>query len=287
MVEISRSKVEHPALATAGGASLHTSVAAIYTKLGDNANSRYLTSDALADSANVDLEHNFNVAFDDLTFLLSERVIATNELLGQLTTGFTITPTAGFEKTKVNVANASGGAKDIALVVVHGGGSGGGGGGGFIWNEPAGSSPTRGDLADERVYDYETVQSQKLVGWVKVPASYVAGKPVKMNIGFVVNSAGTDDVRMESVGTLIKSGDALTSTTNQHTSTNADSTLSGTANALNLVELDISDASGEINSVALAPGDLIKVTLTRPAPSGTEDANDVRFIPSATEVTFS
>jgi len=287
MTNVSRSKLNHPILGTTGGAGLHTSIETIYTKLGDNANSRFLTSDALATATNVDLEHNLNVSFDDLTFLLYEYVPGTKELLGQLSTGFTISATAGFEKLQVNVANASGVTKDIALIVVHGGGSGGGGGGGFIWNEPAGTSPTRATLVDERVYDFQQSAGQNLVGWVKIPSSYVAGKPVKMNIGFVVDSAGTNNVKLQSVGTLVQSGDALTSTANQNTSTNGDVALSGTNNALNLVTLDISDASGAINSVALVPGDLVKVDVSRVAPAGAEDTNDIRFIPSATEVTFS
>jgi len=164
---------------------------------------------------------------------------------------------------------------------------GGGGGGGFLFNEPQGEAPTRSELAGERVYEYQASITQKLIGWAKVPSSYIPGAQVNMAVAFAVTSAGTDDVRMEAVATLIKSGTAVTSTTNQHTSTNADTTLSGTSNALNYLTLDLSDGSGEINSVAVAAGDLIKIELYREAPSGTEDTNDILLIPSATEVTFS
>jgi len=166
-------------------------------------------------------------------------------------------------------------------------GGGGGGGGGFIWNEVSGSSPTRSFLADERVYDFEQSVSQKLAGWVKVPTGYVAGKQIKMKCQFAVDSAGTDDVRMETISTRIASGEAVDSTTNQHTATNADNTLSGTAKALNSVEFDLTDGVGEVNGQAVLPGQLLKVELTRSAPAGTEDTNDIRLIPSVTEVTFS
>ena len=164
---------------------------------------------------------------------------------------------------------------------------GGGGGGGFIWNETPGNSPTRAELAGERVYDFEQGASQTLVGWVKVPSSYSAGNQISMTIGFAVASAGTDKVKMNTTATRIATGAAVTDVTNQHASTAADTTLNGTQNALNFSVLDLTDGSGEINSVAVAPGNLIKVELTRSAPAGTEDTNDIRLIPSVTEVTFS
>ena len=163
----------------------------------------------------------------------------------------------------------------------------GGGGAGFLFNEVAGESPTRDFLADERVYDFEYNLTQRLVGWAKVPSSYSAGNQIQMTIAYAVESAGTDNVKMQTVATLIKSGEAVTSTTNQHTSTNGDDALSGTSNALNVETLDLTDGSGEINLVAVAAGDLIKVELKRVNTSGTEDQNDIQFLPSATEVTFS
>jgi hypothetical protein len=48
-------------------------------------------------------------------------------------------------------------------------------------------------------------------------------------------------------------------------------------------ELDLTNATGQINSFSVSAGDILKVELTR----GTDtDTADIRFLPSATEVKF-
>ena len=167
------------------------------------------------------------------------------------------------------------------------GSGGGGGGGGFVWNEPYGVSPVRDELAGERIYSYQQGITQKLIGWVKVPSTYNAGNQVTMKIKVSVPSAGTDNIRMESLTYLVKDGEDAASTTNSHVSANADTALSGTSNAVNEILLELSDSSGLVNGVAVAADDLLRVELYREAPSGTEDVSDVYFIPSVTEVSFS
>ena len=164
---------------------------------------------------------------------------------------------------------------------------GGGGGGSLIWNEVPGQAPTRAFLAGERVYEYQEGLTQKLTAWIRVPDSFGGGSQIKVKIGFAVNSAGTDDVRMLTTTTLIEPGDAVTSTTDQYTPTPVDTTLSGTANALNNLEIELTNASGLINSNAVAAGDVLLVELYRQAPAGTEDTTDIQFVPSMTEVLFS
>jgi hypothetical protein len=46
----------------------------------------------------------------------------------------------------------------------------------------------------------------------------------------------------------------------------------------------ITDATGNINSVAVSASDIIKLEFKRIAPSGTEDTADIRVIPSSTEI---
>ncbi len=280
MVQVSRSLLEHPALGTPGGSALHNSIEAIYTKLGDNANSRFLTQSPLNNGSNIDLEHNFNIAFSELTFLLYEYIPATKEILGRLTTGFDISATPGFEKTKVRVTNNSGVAKDIALVVVHGGGSGGGGGGGFQWTEPAGISPIESREADEKVYLFESGESNKLVATVKVPGSYLSGKQINLKIALYSPST-SNTILLTSTTTLIRKGvDPWDSTTNQHTSTNTALT-NTVSNQYREDVLDLTDSSGLVNGVAVSPGDLLRIELLR----GTDtDTADIRFLPNATEV---
>lgn len=63
-------------------------------------------------------------------------------------------------------------------------------------------------------------------------------------------------------------------------------TLKFTDNQSTPVPIDLTDTTGRINAVAVSPGDLIKVTIQRIAPSGTADTSDVRMISGSTEVSF-
>lgn len=87
------------------------------------------------------------------------------------------------------------------------------------------------------------------------------------------------------MATLIRTGtDAVTSTTNQRTSTNSAVTLgAGTVDIPQAVDCDLTDSSGDINSVAVSGGDLIEVELTRGTDTGTSDLS----VPAwGAEVTF-
>ncbi len=94
------------------------------------------------------------------------------------------------------------------------------------------------------------------------------------------------DVLLQSVATLIRVGtDLISSTTNQRTSTNAAVTLSGgTVSIPQALSLDLSDASGQINGVAVSPGDLIIVQFVRGTDTATSDVNVPVY---GTEVSFS
>jgi hypothetical protein len=128
MAIVSRLELDHPALGTAGGSSLHTSIENIYVKVGDAINSRFFTEDALPDANFVVFDHNFKTAFSQIRFILFLRDTGTGELTrinAQSTPpidDFTIAATAGNLTTQVTVTNNSGAARDIALVAIHEGG---------------------------------------------------------------------------------------------------------------------------------------------------------------------
>lgn len=163
---------------------------------------------------------------------------------------------------------------------------GGGGGAAVNWLEQ--------DLAplyvmenELDVFSFEDALDQYLYAYVKVPASYKTGSQVKLLAQFY--SAGTSGtILMQTRATLIRNGvDAVTSTTNQRTSTNSAVTLSaGTANEPQLVEFDLTSTSGQINSVAIAANDVIKVRLTRNTSTDTATAS-AQFMPTTSEATFS
>lgn len=161
--------------------------------------------------------------------------------------------------------------------------NGGGGGGALRWIEGA-SAPIMAVETDQEVYSYEAAQAQDLFCNVRVPSSYVLGHQIKMKALFLhADSSGNALLRAQS--TLIRPAtDAVTSSTNQRTTTNSAVSLSGgTVDVPQLVTLDLTDTIGKINSVSVSPGDLIKVRLYRDTDTAT---GDLRALPYNAEVTF-
>ena len=123
---ISRLKLDHPALGTAGGAALHTAIEALFTKIGDMTNSRYFISDNLNNAASVDLEHNYKSAFSELKIVLYGHNEGTGELTRLVSGGspnldsFAIIATPSFETTKIRITNNTGSQQDIATIIVQG-----------------------------------------------------------------------------------------------------------------------------------------------------------------------
>lgn len=150
-------------------------------------------------------------------------------------------------------------------------GTGGGGGGSIQWVEDA-NAPLATVENFVRVYKFGSGLAQKLYTIIRVPASYEAGNPIKLTTyWYSPDSSGTSLI--QAISTLIRpNGDDMTSTTNQHTSTNAAVTNTVmTQNKPQEVILDLTDGSGEINAVAVQPGHMIIVALTRGTDTGTSD----------------
>jgi len=172
----------------------------------------------------------------------------------------------------------------IPLFTPRSGGSGGGGGGAFVnWQERA-SAPGVSYLTDLMAYEFIPAGAQYLYAFIKVPSSYQAGNQIKL-LGSWLSFDSSGTVLFTTQSTLIRAGtDVYTSTTNQRTSTNAAVTTSGATDEIpQTIEFDLTDASGNINSVAVSAGDLIKIRLTR----GTDTAADsAYFYNNASEVTF-
>lgn len=160
---------------------------------------------------------------------------------------------------------------------------GGGGGGSLLWVEDT-DSPTPIIEFNNRVYAFASGLSQKLYALIKVPNSYSAGTQIKMRMNFYSpDSSGT--ALVQTVATLIRSGtDAISSTANQRSSTNSAVTLgAGTVSIPQAVLFDLTDTSGNINSVAVSAGDYIKVQLTRATDTG---ASDLKVPVFGAEVSF-
>jgi hypothetical protein len=149
--------------------------------------------------------------------------------------------------------------------------SGGGGGGSLQWVEAA-LSPSPVVANNIQVYNFQAADTQYLYALIKVSQSYAPGNPIKLRMTFYSpDSSGT--ALVSSLATLIRPGtDAITSTTNQRTSTNAAVTLSGgTVNIPQNLILDLTSSTGQINAVSVSAGDLILVRLTRGTDTATSD----------------
>jgi hypothetical protein len=156
-------------------------------------------------------------------------------------------------------------------------------GGSLEWIEAA-LAPLPDIENNVRVYKYGAGDTQYLYALVRVPTSYLAGTQINMKAMFYSPST-SNTVLLTSVATLIqKDATAIDSVTNQRTSTNSAVTNAAPANKPRTVTLDLTSSTGQINAVSVAAGDLILVQLTRGSDSDTANA---RFLPFATEVTFS
>jgi len=149
-------------------------------------------------------------------------------------------------------------------VLISSSGSGGGAGGLSIdWNLDS-DAPIVSMRSAALNADFEAGLAQRMLASFKVPAGFQAGSQI--NLRSVFYSADTaNTVLFQTVATLIRTGtDAVTSTTNQRTSTNAALTQSaGTAGKAQAVVNDLTSSIGQINGVDVSAGDTILVEFKR------------------------
>ena len=132
---------------------------------------------------------------------------------------------------------------------------------------------------------FDNVSVQEIFVVFNVPPTYVAGTQIFLKQGkFFCADVSPATVQFQSISTLINASTVLGTYTNTYTSTNAAVTLSATSNLItNIGNIDLTDASGEINSVAVQAGDKIRVKLYRLASGSTQDA---RLLLDSLELTF-
>jgi hypothetical protein len=166
--------------------------------------------------------------------------------------------------------------------------SGGGGAGGFTpqWNNDT-NAPLFSVVNGVPRWDFDQAAVQSLYCLIKVPNGYAGAKPITMRSFFTNQDSSTNNVLFQTLTTLIKPGtDLLSSTTNQRTSTNTAKVQSPTLTGkIQVVVNDLTDTSGNINGVAVTPGDTLLVTFFRNASDTSLVASS--FLPTSTEVTFS
>tara|TARA_R110000851_G_scaffold91621_1_gene199969 strand:- start:1124 stop:2965 length:1842 start_codon:yes stop_codon:yes gene_type:complete len=139
-------------------------------------------------------------------------------------------------------------------------GGGGGGGGSFVWELNGDTSPLEQTVSGMSMYSFDYQNESEIWAFIQVPASY-KGDQIKLT-GLSFTSAGsTDNVLFRAQTYLNRSGQALNY--QNHISTNTELTLA-TANITNVVsEIDLCSVLGEINAVAVLPGDYLAIRLYR------------------------
>lgn len=159
-----------------------------------------------------------------------------------------------------------------------------GGGNGVEWYSPAGIGAAAVEEFTDKVFLFSDGGTEKIVAFIKVPQDYTAGQQITMYIGLYSPSAA-NTIKLKATTYLVrKNTDAAGSTTNSYASTNA--ALTNTlANMLRQTSLDLTNASGTINSVAVAAGDALRVEIDRDSATDTDTA-DVRFVPNLSEMKF-
>lgn len=109
---VSRMGLDHPDLATAGGASLFARVEALYYALGNAMPTRWLASASLANAATVTLTHTLRVGFAQLRFAVYTAANSSDDGTAALTRvldGVTIIENVTNPTTQIDVTNSTGG----------------------------------------------------------------------------------------------------------------------------------------------------------------------------------
>lgn len=123
MAIVSRLQLDHPALGATGGAGLHASIEAIYSKIGNNMADRILVAVNLNNAATATVTHNFKTPFANLRYdlYLYDETTTELDLITSSSTPpisqFTIMANGGNPETQIDILNSSGVQRDLALVV--------------------------------------------------------------------------------------------------------------------------------------------------------------------------
>jgi len=135
------------------------------------------------------------------------------------------------------------------------------------------------------VFQFEATLGQTLYAVVKVPSNYEAGNQIFLDAIFYSPGDEDDKFKMESKTTLVRVGTHAIDVAGNTNDSSTELTNPATAKVVRKITFNLTDADGEIDSVAVAAGDLLRVALSRIAASGDEDAQATRMIKSG-EVRF-
>lgn len=149
---------------------------------------------------------------------------------------------------------------------------GGGGGSALIWRL-VDNAPIEANVAGVNVCDFDYLSSQEIWAHIQVPESYAAGTQIKLKGGAFATSATAGAILFRATSYLLRAASTVLGThSNSNTSTNAEVAAAPVASRITAIgDIELTDVSGQINAVAVAPGDVILVKLIRD--TGNESAS--------------
>jgi hypothetical protein len=151
----------------------------------------------------------------------------------------------------------------------------GDGAGGLRWYGPDGLAPLWTEENGVDVFLLAQGTTDVLSATIVVPPDYIAGKPVSLLLPWYSPSAANNVLWRATSYLVRENSDAVGSTTNSYTSTNAAVT-NTLANMYRKTSIDLTDSTGKINSVSVAPGSIIRASLTRGTDTDTAEARVFR-----------
>lgn len=158
----------------------------------------------------------------------------------------------------------------------------GGGGSGItlVWRNDGQYSLQESTYFNQLAYEFVAGETQQLPSFIRIPDEYAPGSQIFLDFK-IFSPTGSGNILIKSLATLIRGGvDQLSSTTNQRTSTNSAQTIAA-ANFEYDISVDLSSAIGEINGVAINPGDTILFYLYRDTDTNPDLA---LFAPSSAKI---
>lgn len=178
----------------------------------------------------------------------------------------------------INDSEAAGAIKKVDLANLIGGG--GGAGSSIDWID--------GDIAPINEYSsglslkvFEEASIQEMFFSLTIPESYTPGDQLKLGNAKIIGGGVLEDYNLVTQTYLLDATD-FTDRTNFHDSTNA--AVNGAINSIiNVNDIDLTDATGLINAVAVNPFDTILVRLRRDSVS----TDDIKFIKNSPVIKLS
>ena len=122
MTILGRSQLDHPTLSTPGGQALFDSINTIYQNISDHLGGRFKAYTSVSNGSVSVYEHNFGVAFAELSVLVYTGSHPSLTRVSDLAAaGWTVIANVVSPKTKIDItAPATGGPHTFAVFVVHG-----------------------------------------------------------------------------------------------------------------------------------------------------------------------